>query len=119
MVEKFKEILKKMEAEKGKVVLFAVIKTDDLSDKWSVILCAGWANAENRDKIFNFIVDLFKTTLTAEENESIARIAIYQKDNYVVKSLLAFKAGFVIKDETKINGFTTHEGYIITSNSEQ
>jgi hypothetical protein len=119
MVEKFKQILKKMEDGKGRVILFAVIKTDDLSDKWSVILCAGWANAENRDEVFKFIVDLFKTTLTAEENESIARIAIYQKDNYVVKSLLAFRTGFVIKEETKINGFTTHEGYILASNSEQ
>ncbi len=117
MVEKFKEILKKIEASKGKVVLFAVIKTDDLSDKWSAILCADWAKDDNRDEIFNFIVDLFKATLTPEENESIARIAIYQKDNYVVKSLLAFKTDFVIREETKINGFTTHEGYILASNS--
>ena len=118
MVEKFNEILKKIETGKGRVVLFAVIKTDDLSGKWTAILCADWAKADNRDEVFNFLVETFKTTLTPEENESIARIAIYQKDNYVVKSLLSFRAGFVIKDETKINGFTTHEGYILASNPE-
>ena len=117
MVEKFNEILKKIEEQKGKVILFAVIKTDDLSGKWSVILCADWAKDDNREEVFKFVVELFSKNLTQEENESIARIGIYKKDDYVIKSLLSFKPGFEIKSETKINGFTTHEGYIIASNS--
>ena len=117
MVEKFKEILKKIDEAKGKVILFAIIKTDDLSDKWSVIFSADWAKTDKRDEVFNFLEDLFKKTLTQEEHQSIARIGIYMRDDYVVKSLLVFKKDFVIKEETKVNGFTTHEGYIIESNS--
>lgn len=116
MVEKFNTILQEIERQRGKVTLFAVIKTNDLSDKWSVVFCADWAKDNNRDEVFNFIGDLFKKTFTQEENESIARIGIYQKDDYVVKSLLAFQAGFEIKEETKINGFTANKGHIIASN---
>lgn len=116
MVEKFKKILSDIEQEKGEVILFAIIKTDDLSDKWSVIFCATWATTENRSDTFKFIQDIFIKNLTVEENESIARIGIYDKGEYIVKSLLAFNSGFEIKEETRINGFTTRTGFIIKSN---
>ena len=103
MVEKFNEILKEIEEQKGKVILFAIIKTNDLSDKWSVVFCAELAKDNNRDEVFSFIGDLFKKTLTQEENESIARIGIYQKDDYVVKSLLALLA-FYGTEPTKRTG---------------
>jgi hypothetical protein len=116
MVEKFKEALKQIEEAKGKVTLFAIIKTDDLADKWSVVLCAPWATLEKRSDIFNFVKNLLAPVLTKEESESIARIGIFQKEEHLIQSLLAFQSDFTIKEDTKINGFTIHEGYIFASN---
>ncbi len=113
MVEKFKKILHKIEEVKGAVTLFAIIKTDDLSGKWSIVLCAPWA-AEG--DAFEFIKNLIAPTLTNEENESIARIGIFPKEDRLIQSLLAFRSGFVIKEDTKINGFTIQEGHIFASN---
>lgn len=117
MVEKLKQILNKIKEERGNIILFAIIKTSDLSDKWSVIFCADWTKNYSKDEVFGFVFNLFKENLTPEEFETVARIGIYDKNDFVVKSLLGFKSGFEIKEETKVNGFTTSEGFILESNS--
>lgn len=117
MVEKFKEILQEINNAKGPVTLFAIMKMDELTDKWSVILSAFWATEENRDEMFTFVREILAQKLTTEEKSNIARIGIFPTDDHVTQLFLQFKKDTFIKEDTKINGFLIHEAYILESNS--
>lgn len=115
MVEKFKQILEKLK-EKGEVSLFAVIKMDELADRWSIAISADWA-LEDRKKSFNEIFDIFTSVLNKEEWELIARIGLFDKNDHIAKVFLQFKEGTEIKEVTQINGFTVYEAYILASSN--
>lgn len=116
MVDKFNQIINQILQEKQLLTLFAILKMDELTDKWSVIVCAPWANQVNYADSFNYIKNLLDQKLSEEEKTTIARIAIFPKEDHAVESLLQFQAGTVIKEDTKVNGFMIHEGYILHSN---
>lgn len=116
MVDKFNQILNQILQEKQQLTVFAILKMDDLTDKWSVILSAPWASPENYTEVFNYVKNILNQKLSAEEKASVARIAIYPKEDHAIESLLQFQAGTVIKEDTKVNGFMIHEGYILYSN---
>ena len=117
MVDKLKEIINKILEEKnGQLTVFAMLKMDELTDKWSIIVSAPWANLKNHGESFDYIKNLLDQKLTSEEKITIARIGIFPKDDHAVTALLQFNNDTVIREDTKINGFTVHEGYILYSN---
>lgn len=118
MVEKFKKILEDFK-EKGGVSLFAILKMDDLTDKWSVLVCASWIDSdEKRREAFILIRELIKKYMTNEEASNIARIGVMARDQHIVQELLENKAGEYIggNGSVKINGNVVHEAYILESN---
>jgi biotin synthase-like enzyme len=116
MVEKFKLITDKLK-EKGNVSLFVVLRMDDFIDKWSVVLCADWAKPRD-EQSFNEVVRIFKEVLQGEELQTIARIGIFDLNDYIPQLFIKFKTGYEIKQETKINGFVVYEGYVLESANE-
>jgi len=119
MVETFKKILEEIK-QKGAVTLFAVLKMDDLTDKWSVFLCAPWISEENRKEIFTDVINLLKKNMTAEELATVARVVISVKDDHLIQELLEFRNDSHIGGESsiKLNGNLIHDGYILESNKE-
>ena len=117
MVEKLKSLLGKIIAEKGAVTLFAIMRMDDLTDKWSVIFSAPWVTTESKDADFSYIVTKLNEGLSEEESASIARVGIFAKDHHIPQLFLRYKADQKIVDE-KVNGFAVHEAYILASNPE-
>lgn len=119
MIERFKTILKKIEDTKGEVKLFALLKMDEIIDKWSIILSASWITDEekDRDEIFDFIISEITNQLLKEEVDTIARLSLYDANNYLV-GLITNRCGAVLGDETKtltneaINGNKIHEAVI-------
>lgn len=103
-----------MRSGKGEVALFALMKMDDLTDKWTVILSAPWAK-ESDVGIFKYILNLIKSELSVEELPEIARVSIFPKTDHFVELLLKYKSGATITDQ-KLNGNQIHEGYILESN---
>lgn len=114
MVDKFKTILDEIKRSKGEVVLFALMRMDDLADRWTIVLSAPWAKEGNPD-IFKYILNLVKFALSPEEFATIARISIFPKTDHFIELLLKYSNGALIANE-KINGNQIHEGYIIESN---
>lgn len=115
MVEKFKTILEALR-KKGSIILFAVLKMDDLTDKWSVLICASWiTDEESRNNAFNEIRELIKRTMTPEERAAIARIVVASKEEHLIQELLENKPGTYIGEQLKINGNVIHEAYILES----
>ncbi len=117
MVEKFKTILQQITDAKGEMTLFAMMKMDEFTDKWSVVVCAPWARTENRSENFTFIKGVLDANLNEEERITIARIGIFPKQDQAIQALLQFQEGTTIKEDTKINGFMVHEAHILHSNS--
>jgi hypothetical protein len=116
MVEKFKQLLGIMIGAKGPVTLFAIVKMDDLTDKWTVMLCAPWADEAHSQEAFGYLYDLIQKHFTDEEKNSIARIGVFNKKEHLIELMLRYKKDAVIENE-KINGNRVHQAYIIESDS--
>lgn len=106
-----------MKREKGDITLFALLKMDELTDKWSIVLCASWVNDETRaGEAFAYLRNIILEQITQDESASIARIGIFSKDEHLIKALLNYRTGAVIQNDEKINGNIVHEGYILEAN---
>jgi len=114
MVEKLKTILSEIKRSKGEVVLFALMKMDELADNWTIVLSAPWAKEGDTD-IFKYVLNLVRSNLSREEFSSIARIGIFSKNDRFIELLLKYNSGVFIENE-KINGNYIYEGYILECN---
>ena len=113
MVDKFKKILEEMKKQ-GTVTLFAILKMDDLTDKWSVLISAPWISDANRKQVFADIVGLIKKEMLPEEAANIARVLIVPEGNHLVSELLEQKRDYIGGEgSVKINGNMVHEAYIL------
>ncbi|TSC85128.1 MAG: hypothetical protein G01um101416_1037 [Microgenomates group bacterium Gr01-1014_16] len=117
MVEKFKKILGTIVKEKGKITLFAILKMDDLTDRWTVIFSAPWVAESTLKDNFAYLRDLITKEFASDEVNLISRLGIFTKDEHIVQSLLVYKSGSEIKEDVKINGNIIHEGYVLESAS--
>jgi hypothetical protein len=117
MVEKFKQLLAEIIKQKGNVYLFAILKIDELTDKWTVILSAPWINDTNIKDNFIYLRGIMIKNFNNEEMASIARLGVYTKDEHIIEELLKYKEGAMINEEVKVNGNIIHEAHILASNS--
>lgn len=115
MVEKFRNILEKMRRERGELSLFALMRMDELTDKWTVVLSAPWATEGNVD-IFKYVLGCIKDALLPEELATIARIGIYSKTDHFIQLMFSYNSGASLLNQP-LNGNKIHEGYIIESNA--
>lgn len=117
MVEKFKQVLEEVRKQKGEVTLFAILKMDEFTDKWTVIVSASWIDQTTKDDIFGFIRGLLINKFTPEEMATIARLGIFPQNMHIVEELLKYKEGTFINGDEKINGNIAHEAHILASKS--
>lgn len=100
------------------VVLFAVLKMDELVDRWSVVLSADWIKSENNKQAFNDLIQILQDELETNELNEIARIVFYNRNEHLIELMLKqFKEGQHIDEDAKVNGNVIHEGYIIALNN--
>lgn len=120
MVGGFKKILDELKLE-GTVYLFAVLRMDDLTDKWSLLLSAPWIDSKNdEDKkiFFGSLIRLLDKHLSREELDKIARISLMGVTDHLAQELLNYSSGSHIGGDAsvRINGNMIHEAYILESN---
>jgi hypothetical protein len=117
MVEKLKKVIEELEISNKPFWMFAVLKMDEMVDKWSIIISAPWINDENRHTQFNLILDLLKKYLDEKELYSIGRISLLPREGHLIEELLKMNSGDIISN-SPINGNTIHEGQVIISHSD-
>lgn len=117
MVEKFKQLITKITQEKGEVYLFAVLKMDEFTDKWSIIISAPWIQQDTFKESYLYLRDAINNSFTADERATIARLGIFPKTEHIVEELLKYKEGANINGE-QINGNFIHVGHLLASNSD-
>lgn len=113
MVDKFIQILRTLEAEKGTMVFFGIFKMDEITEKWTVIVSANWAT-EGSLEDFRYVLDKIKLVLTHEELATIARIGVYSCKEHLIDLLLNFTPGSRIQEQ-QVNGNLIHDGYVLAS----
>lgn len=117
MKEKFKKILASLTTKgRSPVALFAVLKMDELQDRWTIIYAneAETLTEEEKNAIFVELLTEVKKELTPEELAQIAKIGVLGLNDHLTQSLLKFKSDQTIISQ-KVNGNFVHEGYIIMS----
>ena len=121
MVEKFKEILKKI-AEKGSVSLFSILKLTESAPDWIVVASLNTIKDDkDASMFFDYLYNLLKEYLTTDELVTISRINLYKTDSEVVqlfnKNLPTKEDEIINLHNYTINGFTVEEGYVFLSKS--
>lgn len=118
-LENYNKVLSRFTQNHGKpMILFAVLKMDELIDKWSIILSADWINTENNREIFNDLINILQEELNKEQLNEVARIVFYSSDEHLVQLMLKqFREGQHIEEDAKVNGNVIHEGYIVALNN--
>lgn len=96
--------------------LFAILKMDDLIDKWSIVIAADWMTPDLYSQVFNDFAVLLQNNLDQDESNSIARLGISSTTEHLISELLKYKTGDEIPDG-KINGNTIYEGHVIKSDT--
>jgi hypothetical protein len=115
MVEKLQQVLNKFRQDAKPVWLFAVLKMDEITDRWSLIISAPWLNnGDSFNREYEYVIRVLKEFLTDEELFSLARVSAVSKTDHLVEELLKKQTGTSITEE-KINGNIVHEGSIIES----
>lgn len=119
LIDKFQTVHSEIRKEKGNFYLFMVLKMDEFADKWSVFVSAPWATREKQKESFQEVARKITSSFSREEISSIARIGIFQPDEHLVRlitSTIHVQEGPAVKlNDTPINGFQIHEGYIFES----
>jgi hypothetical protein len=102
-----------IEESRGSLNLFAVLKMDELTDKWTVVISANWVSNDNFEAIFAELRALLIENVE-DYMESIARLGIFTLDNHLSEIMIhRYSSGDIIQEDEKINGNLVHEGYII------
>lgn len=119
MLDKFRSILNNLR-QRGSINLFAVLKMDDLTDKWSIFICAPWIIEENRRQIFSNVVAMLRETMEPTELPTIARVVLANRDDHLIQELLEFRSETHLggEESIKVNGNMIHDGWILESNKD-
>ena len=109
----------KIKESRGAVSVFAIIKMDEITDKWSVVFSAPWIDKENKTEVFNYLRGLLLEHLSAEEIPTIARLGLFLNNEHLIQLILKsvkVENGEVNLKDTALNGYKIHEAYIFESN---
>lgn len=118
MVEKYKKLVPLIAEEKD-VLLFAMLKMDDLTDRWSVLFSARNVDTlDKRTKVWERLTRILAENLTDEEAQDIARVGVFPLDDHLVSEVIKYKANDTILEE-KVNGSFVHEGHIFICRKEE
>ncbi|MEK7572231.1 MAG: hypothetical protein AAB553_08225 [Patescibacteria group bacterium] len=120
IITKFQIVYTNIKQERNSgFYLFMVLKMDEFTDKWSVVISAPWYNSENQHETFQYITNNIRKVLTPAEISTIARVGTFLPTEHLVtlvNQTVRVTGGSPVRlEDTKINGYQIHEAYIFES----
>lgn len=113
-INKYRGLTEDLRAVKG-VEFFAVVKMDDLTDRWSLVFgLLGAKDLDKREKVFTKIRDIIIEHLSQEDMQDIARISLFATTEHLIKDLMGYAENEDIKD-VRANGNFIHNGHVFIS----
>ena len=93
-IHKLIALEKAIAAEKGDLVLFAVVQRADGTGLWDLLLSASWFGT-NEKEMLDFLVSKIKNTLTPQEMVLLSRIILWPPADPRVQQILQLVQQFV------------------------
>jgi hypothetical protein len=110
----FSTILKNLISDKKDVALFALLKMDNIIDRWTVLLGADFKSETERKDMAIYLIGLISKQLSEDDKKTIARIGVFPLSLHLIDDLLNYKVGHYT-EPMKANGNTIHEAIIMHS----
>jgi hypothetical protein len=111
MVETFQNAVTELE-KIDNVCLFAILKMDELADRWTLIF--GLDDVSERQRFFDIAKAIIDSNISRDDSQNIARIGVFPLTDHLISELLKYPAKQELK-EIKANGNFIHHGYILIS----
>ena len=121
LVEKLMVIEKETSTEKGDYDLFALFLREDSSNKWEILVSAGWIN-NNKDEALKYLAQKIQQVFTQDELFQISRIVIIEKNNPALPALqqvISIEHGAAEIKDSNFFGLQIKHAFLITSKRSQ
>ena len=115
MVEKLKNLIRKIESQKGVIALFMLWKDSQDITKWTVVVSANWIDRMSKRAVLDYLIKNLQSTLNKTELNEISRISILKTSDNFVKSLtriLNISGGTARFTQNQIGHYYIHDAVI-------
>jgi len=115
---KFSKVIKKIEADRGPFLLFALLQREDTSDYWDVVVSAAWIDRAGLNGL-RYITDEITKVLENSEILELSRIVPMQVNDGAVRALASWAARQSLPIEVssfEFSGARIRLGYILAAN---
>ena len=120
MVEKIKNLIRQVEADKGGIVLFMLWKDAPEVDKWAVVISASWLNAVDQRTSLDYWIKILQRNLDQQELLSISRVSFLRTDDPFVQMMtrsLNVSGGAVRFTNNQIGNYFVNDAIIFEAKS--
>ncbi|MDE3055601.1 MAG: hypothetical protein KGI80_02760 [Verrucomicrobiota bacterium] len=87
IIEKVKSAIKRLETEKGQLLICALFLRADALEKWDIVLAASWLNPKEMLS-YEILSSCLQNFLTPSDLVQFSRIVILEQDDPIVSFLL-------------------------------
>ena len=115
MVEKLKNLIRKIESQKGMIALFMLWKDSQDITKWTVVVSANWIDRMSKRAALDYLIKNLQSTLNRTELNEISRVSILKTSDNFVKSLtqiLNISGGTARFTQNQIGHYYIHDAVI-------
>ncbi len=87
MVDKLKNLVRKIESQKGVIALFMLWKDAQDISKWTLVVSASWIDRMNQRTALDYFIKTLQSSLTNAELNEISRVSILKTSDNFVKTI--------------------------------
>jgi hypothetical protein len=117
LVDRFKDLERRLSHEKGDFALFALFLRDDAVDKWDLVVAAPWIESDRRAAL-PYITSEIQRTFEPDELTHLSRVVLVDETNPALDAInraIKVKHGSADIQNSNFFGLQIKHGYIITS----
>ncbi len=115
MVDKIKNLIKRIETQKGDITLFMLWKDSPEIDKWTVVISSSWIDRMNQRTALDYWIRSLQNNLNTQELNSISRVSFLKTNDQFVQFLthaLNVSGGAVRFSQNQIGNYYINDAII-------
>jgi|GEM_PF-6109849 hypothetical protein len=115
-IQNILKLEKKLSAEKGNFLFFALAELENRQNKWDVIVSASWLPSREIEAISVMTYSIFEI-LDKNELSQLSRVVILNADEPFIKEVIKKSGGRAILSDVFINGLEIRNIHIISNHA--
>jgi len=115
MVEKLKNLIKRIETRRGSITLFMLWKDVPEINKWTVVISAKWIDKMNQRLAINYWIKALQNTLDSKDLNTISRVSVIKTSDrfvYFLVRALNVSGGAVRFSKNQIGDYLVDDAII-------